>query len=803
MKNTKRSITLKVLIGYVLIGLLVFAALWYIYPQLRKVLNPQESEQTTNRKLTYTSNALSYLYNAETIGRTAMATGSRSQFNQYTRSIDRIVATIDSLQEITNIKTQKTQLDSIKILLDDKTQNISRMVNLREEQYSRNYYDEALTELIKEDIYFEDYANDPRLDSLDAYSKKVVVDLMEYIRKDNADKDQSLTSMASSVRKTLAKIEARKKELELDIINRENTLFANDRDINLKIRSLLNELERESSVTAQEREKILNRRLTEITETLKIIGIISIILAIGFIILIFKDASRSQQYNKELKESNAIAQNLLKSREQLMATITHDMRTPLNSVIGFADLLKKTNLDTKQLHYLNTVQKSGDFILKLVNDLLEFSKLESGKIKLKKQRFNAKDLIEDVLTLSLPSPLKDGISLITKIPNEVDQLFISDLFRIKQILSNLITNAYKFTDTGTITIEASYLNNKLLFLIKDTGCGIPKDKQEFIFKEFVQADDNTQHKQGGFGLGLSISQRLTALLRGSLVLESKPGVGSTFTLTIPVQLADNSTSEKSSGVIAVKPKLPTFKNVLIIDDEPTQIELTKAALSNYELTLKTATNGKNALDILKEHQQDLILTDIQMPIMNGIEFIKSLKKQDQLQNIPVIALSGNATLKKSDYNYFGFTAYITKPFTPDTLIKTIKTTGKLITKSKTNSTSELPTPENLIYSLEQLKAFVGNDREALVSILDIFVANTRESLSKLDSTTEPEERQKIAHRMLPMIRQLEVEDLISYLEKVERPTFKLISEKERDQLVIQIKRDTQTLLTQIEDFIKA
>ncbi|MDP5044635.1 MAG: hypothetical protein NWQ06_06620, partial [Leeuwenhoekiella sp.] len=198
MKNTKRSITLKVLAGYFLIALLIIVGVWFIYPQIKTFIYPEKESATTNKKLTYTSNALSYLYEAETIGRTAMATGSQDQFKQYRVIVDSISPQLDSLRALTTTRMLTQQLDSIKILLNTKTTNISAMVQLRREQYSRNYYDEALAELTKEDIYFEDYSNDPRLDSVDAYTKKVIVDYLEYLRKDNADPDQNLTSMAKT-----------------------------------------------------------------------------------------------------------------------------------------------------------------------------------------------------------------------------------------------------------------------------------------------------------------------------------------------------------------------------------------------------------------------------------------------------------------------------------------------------------------------------------------------------------------------------------------------------------------------------
>ena len=792
MKNTKRSITLKVLTGYLLIGLLIFFAIWFIYPQIKTFLYPPKKEQATNQKLTFTSNALSYLYEAETIGRTAMATGSQNQFGKYEVLVDSITIQLDSLQGITETKEQNEQLDSIKMLLSNKTSNIRSMVRLREEQYSRNYYDEALSELIKEDIYFEDYANDPRLDSVDAYTKKVIVDMMEYIRKDNTDKDQNMASMAQTVRKTLAKIETRKKELEINIINRENTLLANDRDINLKIRNLLSTLEREGTMTARQREALLNSRIEEISNTLKIIGGISIILALGFVIMIFKDASSSQQYSTELEKSNAVAQSLLKSREQLMATVTHDMRSPLNTVLGFTELLKKTPVDAKQLRYLDTVQKSGDYILKLVNDLLDFAKLEAGKITIEKIPFNPKKLIEDVVAVSLPQPIKSGVEISTEISEEANQIFLSDPFRIKQILANLITNAYKFTESGSINITAQIVKSSLKFEVIDTGQGIPKEKQQLIFKEFSQAEETTQRKFGGFGLGLSISKKLTKLLKGKLSLNSTPGKGSTFTVSIPVEKTEQQESVKSVSIS--NKNLNSIERILIVDDEPVQIKLTQATLAPYDLETDTANNGAEALKLLKTKKYDLILSDIQMPVMDGIALIKELKSTIETAQIPVIALSGNGTLKQADYKHFGFAENLKKPYKPDELVQAISTISAL-EKKKIESNPIVLKSNSDLFSIEQLKEFVGDDNEALKSILTVFCESTEESLESLNAQTiDIKSINDTAHKMLPMMRQLEASGIVAILEKLEKPTLQKIPKAEIQSAILSVKEKSKTLV---------
>ncbi|MEH6407058.1 MAG: ATP-binding protein [Leeuwenhoekiella sp.] len=791
MKNTSRSITFKVLAGYILIAGLVTLAYLFIYPRIKEFIYPPQQEKVANRKLTFISNALSYLYEAETIGRTAMATGSNEHYGQYSKLVDSITLQLDSLRSLNKLPNQNSNLDSIKLMLSRKTENMETMVKLRAKQISGSFSEDALAELIKEDIYFEDYENNPQLDSLDTKSKNTYVEFYNWLRRDNIPEDKSMRSMAQTVREILTKIEKRKKKLESDIINRENELLENDQNLTSNIRNLLSTLEHENYISAQARENELNARILEISNRLKIFGVISILLAVGFVIMIFIDASKSQQYNKQLEESNAVTRSLLKSREQLMATITHDMRSPLNTIIGFTEILKKSNLNSKQDRYLNNVEKSSYYILRLVNDLLDFTKLEAGRVKVEKVAFNPKTLLEDVLTVSLPSQLKTGVEILSEASTGSDRYFISDPFRIKQILSNLITNAYKFTEKGKITITTAFDEDKniLNFKVIDTGIGIPQNKQKLIFNEFSQAGGDIERKYGGFGLGLAISQKLALLLDGELHVQSEPGKGSTFTVQIPVKLSKN-TNGKEKHLLPPEIIPHNLNNILFVDDDPSQHILMSEIMKPMGITCDTSINGKEALAKMEEKNYDLIITDIQMPVMNGVEFIKSIKKNPGLKNIPVIALSGNNELNHEDYINLGFIQNLKKPYSPQLLINILKEfQGKSIDEHKDLESPERPSShlngDSKTYSLDELALFADNDSDSLKAILKIFIESTLQNKNNLKEAIEKNETlevNKIAHKMLPMFKQLRAVEIIPILEKLESTELEKTSKVVRNSL---------------------
>ncbi|MBC8643797.1 hypothetical protein H9W95_06415 [Flavobacterium lindanitolerans] len=224
---------------------------------------------------------------------------------------------------------------------------------------------------------------------------------------------------------------------------------------------------------------------------------------------------------------------MLRSKMMLLATVTHDIQTPLGSVIGFSDLLKNTDVNPKQLQYLDNIKHSSNYILKLVNDLVDFSKLENNRINIEKVSFNFKDLIESTCKPLEPNAENKGIELNWDVEEVLDDNFISDPYRLKQILTNLISNAIKFTREGSVEVHAGVESATIVVSVIDTGIGIAKNKQKAVFKEFTQAHAGIEKKFGGTGLGLTIAKRMLQLLDGDIVVDSEENKGSIFTITIP------------------------------------------------------------------------------------------------------------------------------------------------------------------------------------------------------------------------------------------------------------------------------
>jgi len=346
--------------------------------------------------------------------------------------------------------------------------------------------------------------------------------------------------------------------------------------------------------------------------------------------------------------------------------VSHDLRSPLGTITGYSELLQTVKEKTKLEYYSKNIKNAATYMAKLVDDLLEFSKLEHGNINVESVPFNLKNSIKEVCTQVQTHNIKSPVSLQINYEDDCPKTVVSDPFRIKQILFNLVENAYKFTEKGTITVAVKIkkqANKKQLqIVVTDTGIGISKSQQHLIFKEFTQASNSTKSLKNGFGLGLTISKKIAKVLDGDLTLTSKINEGSAFTLSIPYKAAP--TVEESKNTFALK-------TIVVIDDDDTLRQLIKDILEKQEIEVFDFQNAKTALAQLPDITYDLIITDIQLPKMNGFHFLETIKKTAYHKNKPVIAMTGRAHLETSHYTNNGFSAVLIKPFSPQKLLRTL------------------------------------------------------------------------------------------------------------------------------------
>ena len=794
MKNTKRSITFKVIIGYLMIALVAALALWFTYAQVVKFSSLNQFNNLNNKQLVLVSEIATALYETESTGRRFIQTGDSTDLKKYSGQIDGIQGDLNILKMTYPDSLMGVELDSISRLLSLKSENLEELLQLRSRDRNTSYYTEVIQQLEKVDESFKDINYEKRFANLEPHQRRVLIRLLEFSKDENKEQLSSISadSLVIAVKRVLNELERENQKFRSVINQKENELLENDMILNDQLRRLLASVEQEERANTYSKAEQSQAMLNEVSQILLFVGGSSVLLVLFFLFFIIRDVSRSQQYRVQLEEAKLFTESLMVRRERFMATITHDLRSPLNTVLGYTELMGKTPLNNKQGHYLGHLRKSSEFILHLVNDLLDLSKLDAGKMQVEILPFNPKNLLEETFYNIIPEDDPKNLELLIKAGNNTDINVLSDPFRIKQILSNLINNSYKFTEAGSLTvsiglekqIEDSYI---LIYKIKDTGLGISKDKQKEIFEEFSQEHRQIEKKYGGTGLGLAISKRITKLLNGELSLESEPGIGSEFTIKIPVVKL-----KESLEVISESPANTAHfygKNILAVDDESSQLALSRELIKSIGMNCDIAQHGKEALEKLEQKKYDLVLTDIQMPTMDGFELLKAIRSKKHLKHIPVIAASGRTTLTTNDYLNAGFSGNLLKPYKPQELLQKIGDVLHLELETNTEiKTQQEETTEK--FSLKEILLFAGDDKDALNTILKVFVDASRKNLKEIGNAVKNGNKSKIAgiaHKMLPMYKQLNTRSIVIQLEQLEKEVPAYFEEDKIDSLVTEIE----------------
>ncbi len=785
-QKPKNRFTFKIIFSYLVLAILALSSGYFIYSEISTYLS-RKTAKDNDLKLLKTSSFLTYLYEAESLSKLALQDKTQENFKAYSLKIDSISTKIDTLKQLTNNKNQKILLDSVHFLLQQKLANINELINLRVKNDAHNAIDNAIEEFSKMEaslgkITAEGLA--PNIKELSPKAQKVIRDVADYLNAnvpENNNKIENAKQVDSIIKTSkllLAKAKKTDSNAQQFLTQKESEINSTDLELSQQLRQIIAAFEQEilvSSYNDSLKKKLALKRSIRLAGFTALIGLIIVSL---FSFLINRDFWRVQTYRQKLEKEKKYSESLLKSREQLMSTVSHDLRTPLNTISGYTELMQATPLSKKQTRYISTIKSSAEYVNSLVNDLLEFSKLEGGKLNIENIPFIAADLIEETAKSIKEIHKNKNIALFLDIDLILKQTVLGDPFRIRQILTNLIGNAFKFTKEGHVKISAKThkIKDNLIEVhieIKDTGIGIAKEKQHLIFEEFTQAEATTEKKFGGYGLGLTISKKLTELLGGKLSLESKLNKGSTFSFQLPLSLTDELYTSSFEANLLV-PKL----KILIIDDDTALLEMLRELAEGMGITASTFTNFSE-IEQDSHLVYDLVLTDIQMPQINGFKVLEELKsgKYKHYNKQPIIAMTGKRDLEPEAYISTGFSQVLEKPFSKQELVSMLKLLGfktEKTFKSKTLTTThatQFDHQESFVnYNLEIIQSFLGANDSAVNSILKTFLRDTKENMILLENGITANNYPQIndvAHRMLPMFRQLKAIAIVSLLECLE------------------------------------
>lgn len=648
-------------------------------------------------------------------------------------------------------------------------------------------------------------------------------------RKDSAIQVQTTLEVATdtvldaynpvdSLHAKLRTVARQKKATNSVIQRRKRTLQRLDHALSARIDSLLKGYEQETLLRAREEaeyQKAVRHRSATIISG---IAAGAVALSVIFLVMIWRDVTRSNRYRRQLEEANRFAEELLASREKLMLAITHDFKAPLGSIMGYADLLSRLTVDGRQRFYLDNMKTSSEHLLKLVTDLLDFHRLDLHKAEINRVTFHPARLLEEIYVSFEPLTSAKGLSLKCEIDPELKGTFISDPLRLRQIVNNLLSNAVKFTSEGGITLTASFVpkgdpafsGNHLKLSVIDTGKGMEPGDRERIFQEFTRLPG--AQGEEGFGLGLSIVRMLVQLLEGRIEVDSVLGKGSTFTLRVPLYpVALNDTSEVNEQNNANSSSLPAQTpalHILLIDDDRIQLTLTSAMLAQSGITSVSCLQLDELLEALRTDTFDVLLTDVQMPAMNGFDLLNLLRASNipQAKTIPVIAVTARSDMQREEFLKHGFAGSLHKPFMVNELLAELdiekRETG-LVTPQNHIGTDAVQTdkvateavPASAL-NFSALTAFSGDDPDAAKSILESFVTETRLNADRLRQALDVEDTDGIAamgHKMLPLFTLLGADELVALLKELEDSRGQVFSEK--------IKEKSFSVLALIEDVV--
>ncbi len=806
MAKIFKSVKAYILLGYITLIMIASVTVWVIYDETLDLYENQVDMNPVNNKILLTNSILTNLYEAEGLERSFLQTGNPQHYENYNILIDSISSQIDVLGAIESYPSQIMHTDSIQKLLVKKRENLKELNSIKNSASSEKLYERALSRLTQNkdslDQLFSIYTTiNTSKDSIITKQKKArfferLVNVfapptqpdssLEVIINNSIQVDSIFNAFnpTDSVQQILTSIigEIRKEStaFEKQLIQKEQENLENAQTITLQIRQILSKLENEEILYSLQKVSRQQDHVSRMTNIVILLGAVALLVIIGFLILILKDITRSQHYRQHLEKEKAFSESLLKSKEQLMLSITHDLKSPLHSISGFASLAVREKSSTRQKEYLKNIEQSANYISRLIMDLLEFSMLETGKMNIEEYSVNIKTLMEEVASEFYPLAKEKNLILKLETENLSDKLYLTDAARVHQILNNLISNAIKFTHKGHVKIKGTIQKSKgkvdwIKFEVEDTGIGISRENLHLIFEEFSRISSVNDIHYEGTGLGLAITKRIVELLNGSIDFTSNVGEGSQFTVELPMKRKmSKSSTEDHSGF----PKKNGYKKyfnkerVLIVDDDPFILELTAHVLTEANLNVNTFSKADEALNAINTQKFDLLITDVQMPGKDGFELLSYFIEANNTEKSYAIAITGESN-DQDHYLTAGFSAILQKPFNPKKLIEIV---SNVLTGGSTlpSETSKTKNPIKGKYSIEGIKAFAEGEMETTREILTSFAQSTSQNLHLLRhhlQAEDYEEIRKLAHKMLPMFRQLEAVEIVKPLLMLEQNKF--------------------------------
>jgi len=565
--------------------------------------------------------------------------------------------------------------------------------------------------------------------------------------------------------------------------------------------------------------------------------------AIIGVIGIAADVTVHKRIQEQLEHAKQLAEDTAKIKENFLANMSHEIRTPMNGIIGLTRILMNTSLSEEQGGYLSSIKMCSDNLMVIIDDILDFSKIEAGKMTFEEVPFTLNDSIKHAIELFQSKADEKNIQLVSDVDSKIPATITGDPTRLSQIINNLVSNAIKFTEKGEVRLSARVIEKttekaKIQFDVKDSGIGIPEKSLGSIFESFTQASSDTTRKFGGTGLGLTIVKKLVELQNGEITVKSNPGVGTCFSFSLEFSVKE--VIKKAENTKIVDHDISQLL-ILIAEDNKINQLVVRKIFSDWKTTISFADNGEQAVQLAKSEHFDLILMDIQMPIMDGLTASKTIRTTlpEPFCSVPIMAMTAHATAsEKQKCVDHGMNDHINKPFDPMDLKKkiivltqTANSTLKKVqsthseskaTELKPNHTSNTAqfsnasigqsapaTPNNEAVNhflnapkinLNYLKQIAEGNEAFIIEMIEMFLNKTPQAISEMNDHFKNknwEEFKKIAHRIKPSFGYMGMSEIQNALSKVELMNDKELKAPEVDELLMEIASRTSLAYAQL------
>jgi signal transduction histidine kinase/CheY-like chemotaxis protein len=780
--GSSTRIRILIITAFIIAGGLLFIGYSEMQKNVQRLVQTVKDSSQPDHKLTRIKEIWSRIEGVDSDVRAYTVTGDESFLAGFLGIKDDIEADIDSLKaEAIKDKEDLAPFEKLDSLLNYK---VAIYDSLLEISYSKVISD-ALDEMGTQEMV---------TDSLDILTESSTIwqrlFSSRHSRKSMQERADSLISERNArireFNRNIKKIrEEEAKKLQMQT-RKELSLLASDQKVTASIEKLISELEFSEQLKIRQKARASQMAANNAAEVIRYIVIAGLGLILLLLILVFRDISLSNKRRKALIEARNHAEKLAHAKEEFMSTMSHEIRTPLTSIIGFSEKLKQTNLNYNQQRFLHAITGSSDHLLSIVNDVLDFTRVETGRLKFEEITFRAADVFTEVFDALIWKAEEKNISLNLYIQPIATLILNGDPVRLRQVLFNLAGNAVKFTSKGTVGITATYSEDAgkavLLFKVSDTGIGIEKERVDAIFSEFEQADTSTGRLYGGSGLGLAISKRIVEQQGGIIAVESNPGIGSVFSVRIPYSYGSLEPRESSYLEEAESPQPLKGMKLILAEDDPMIRELQHHSLEGLGAIVILAEDGRQAVEAHRRDNADLILMDIQMPELTGPEAVKVIRETfpSPQKNVPVIAMTANVLqhdVKK--WMQEGMNDFITKPFREQDLLE--KISRLLKPESKVNDHQSLPGSEFHIsipfavnqkrsYDLKELINASQGNNEFVKKMINLFLTSSFASVNNLKFHLKQnnwEQLGKTSHRMIGSYKQMGVDRAALMLKEIE------------------------------------